>query len=608
MGNAKHIGRVGAVAVALGVGNVRRTATRMTVSIGVAVLVVMTPVTPVSTASASSSDLPPLDKTALIMGTSGVPTPDDFYVESVNNQFIAPTHPGQDVEYVKVTTPEGLGPFAGGLGRLVSLLGLEIGGAPEIFGPGGPAWDVPWWNLTGLFDLTLNQSVLQGVTDLERAMAARGNDDLVIYGYSQSALIANREKRKLAEQYPKGTKAPDIDFVLGGDENLPNGGLFARFPGLYIPIFDWSFNGPAPTDTQFDTVEITHQYDFMADFPLYPLNLVADLNALLGFPYVHLYPFDVSLASDPSTSPPIKTQYGDTTYYFFETQDLPLFAPLRSLGVPEAVIDVVEPFFRVLVELGYDRSIPPGEPTRARLIPTLDPATVVTDLVNAIGEGINNAGALIGSPPLLSIPAPVTLAAPATETAKADISHQVMATDSLTQSEQVTSTGTAVADMVTAAGPPETTATQKPADPASSTETVQADLPPQVAPTETVTETSQVTSTKKVIETAKANEASTGPRATPNPSLSASTPKPAKPAGQPATPRPLVHDSLGVGEQLRDLLHRGDSVGQTIRTSTAGDQPATAGPSSGASSSAASPSTGSNSAGGDSSGGDTGGF
>jgi hypothetical protein len=69
-----------------------------------------------------------------------------------------------------------------------------------------------------------------------------------------------------------------------------------------------------------------------------------------------------------------------------------------------------------------------------------------------------------------------------------------------------------------------------------------------------------------------------------------------------------VHDSLGVGEQLRDLLHRGDSVGQTIRTSTAGDQPATAGPSSGASSSAASPSTGSNSAGGDSSGGDTGGF
>ena len=77
----------------------------------------------------------------------------------------------------------------------------------------------------------------------------------MIYGYSQGAIIANLEKRKLAEQYPAGTTAPDIDFVLSGDINLPNGGLSTRFPGLYIPILDVSFNGPAPTDTQFDTVD-----------------------------------------------------------------------------------------------------------------------------------------------------------------------------------------------------------------------------------------------------------------------------------------------------------------------------------------------------------------
>ena len=49
MGTAKHIGRVGALAAALGVRNVRRTATRMTVSIGVAVLVVTATVVPAST-------------------------------------------------------------------------------------------------------------------------------------------------------------------------------------------------------------------------------------------------------------------------------------------------------------------------------------------------------------------------------------------------------------------------------------------------------------------------------------------------------------------------------------------------------------------------------
>jgi pimeloyl-ACP methyl ester carboxylesterase len=218
--------------------------------------------------------------------------------------------------------------------------------------PSYPGWpDEPWWKLSALFDLTIDQSTQQGVTDLETAMAAHGNDHLVIYGHSQGAMIAIREKRKLAEQYPAGTQAPDIDFVLSGDLNLPNGGLLARFPGLYLPIIDLSFNGPEPTNTQFDTVVITRQYDGLADFPLYPLNLVSLLNAVLGAIYVHAYDLDVSLAPDPSKSPAIKSEHGDTSYHFFETADLPLFAPLRTLGLPESLIDVVEPFFRVIVEL-----------------------------------------------------------------------------------------------------------------------------------------------------------------------------------------------------------------------------------------------------------------
>ncbi len=238
--------------------------------------------------------------------------------------------------------------------------------------------------------------------------------------------------------------------MLGGDPNLPNGGLEARFPGLYIPFLNWSFNGPEPTDTQFDTAVITRQYDFIADFPLYPLNLVSDLNAILGFFYVHLNGFDVSLADDASAPAVSKDPTGKTSYYFFETQDLPLFGPLRTLGVPEEVIDVFEPFFKVIVDLGYDRSIKPWEPTPARLIPSLNPATVATDLVDAIGEGINNAATLVGLPPLLRIPAPVTLAVPASETAKPEVSQKVTATDTLTQTERVTSTGTAVVNTVTA--------------------------------------------------------------------------------------------------------------------------------------------------------------
>lgn len=96
---------------------------------------------------------------------------------------------------------------------------------------------------------------------------------------------------------------------------------------LYLPIIDWEFNDPAPTDTQFDTVVVTRQYDGCADFPLYPINLFADLNAVLGLVYVHLQGFDVSLAGDPS--PAYQGTHGDTSY-FFETTDLPLFGPLRG--------------------------------------------------------------------------------------------------------------------------------------------------------------------------------------------------------------------------------------------------------------------------------------
>lgn len=367
MNVTKHVGRIGVLAVALGVG--------------------LSVTAPPGTATAA-------DATALLVCGSACPTWRDSDVELIMDQFISPNHPGRTIAPVAVTTPQEYWPLTG----VIRLLGLAIGD-PAMFGPGGGAWpDAPWWKLSGLFDLTINQSILAGATDLETAMAEYGDDNLVIYGYSQGAAVAVTVKRRLAEQYPHGTEAPDISFVLGGDTNLPNGGLNARFPGLYIPFLDLMFNGAEPTDTQFHTDVITRQYDGAADFPLYPLNVIADVNAVLGLLYLHSHPLDVSLPADPMTSPAYQGTHGDSSYYFFETQDLPLFAPLRMIGVPEPLIDVVEPFFRVLVELGYDRSIAPWEPTPARLLPALDPATTVNDLADAVAEGVAHAAALFGAP------------------------------------------------------------------------------------------------------------------------------------------------------------------------------------------------------------------
>lgn len=367
MHTAKHIGRVGALAVALGIGTFRRNATRATVSIGVAALAMAAAAGPVSTESPAV--MLSADSTALLLCGTACPTWNDAHVEDIKNQFIAPTHPLQTIDYVPVTAPMELWPITG-LFRVLGLLGF---GEPGCARPGGDCWpDYPLWKLSGLFDLTVDQSIGAGVVELEEAMTEAGNGPLVIYGDNQGSIVANVVKRKLAEQYPDKAGAPDIDFVLTSDFNVPNGGVHARFPGLYIPVLDWTFDGAEPTDTPFDTDVIIRQYDGFADFPLYPLNVVASLNALLGVIYVSPFLFDVSLQPDPTASPPTVTQQDNTTYYFFKTDDLPLFGPLRTLGVPEPLIDVVEPFFRELVELGYDRTIPPGEPTPARLIPPLD--------------------------------------------------------------------------------------------------------------------------------------------------------------------------------------------------------------------------------------------
>jgi hypothetical protein len=314
------------------------------------------------------------------------------------NHFIVPTHPGEDIgPYVPVTTPE-------------------------------QAWPV-----TGLFDYPFGTSVRIGVNDLERAMAKFGNDDLIIFGHSQSSVISYIEKRKLAAQYPIGTPAPDINFVTIGTLNLPNGGVMTRFWGAYLPLVDFYFNGPAPTNTQFHTDIITQRWDGFADFPMFPINLLAVANAVAGFFYTHEDYEAVTLAGDPSKY--FVGTHGDTDYYFFPTKNLPLFGPLRQLGVPESLIDIVEPITIFLVELGYRRDIPPWVATPAQLIPLHNPFTVIGDFFEAVEETIQNTAALIGAAPAVT-PAPVAAPSAATRSAPVDEAESTLTEEIIASSTE----------------------------------------------------------------------------------------------------------------------------------------------------------------------------
>ena len=104
----------------------------------------------------------------------------------------------------------------------------------------------------------------------------------------------------------------------------------------------------------------------------------------------------------------------DTTYVLIPTPNLPLLQPLREFGafthtefLTTPLIDLIQPALRVLIETGYDRSLPYGQPAPFRLIPMVNPITLTVDLVNAIGQGIHAAARDIGMTPP---PAPVTAA------------------------------------------------------------------------------------------------------------------------------------------------------------------------------------------------------
>ena len=248
-----------------------------------------------------------------------------------------------------------------------------------------------FWPFGGPDDMFFDLSVLAGTTVIDAAIDAT-TEPTVVFGYSQSSVIATAAKRRLAERAADAANAestPPVSFVMLANLNRPNGGLNARFPGAFIEKLGWTFSAAAPTDTGFTTIDVARQYDLFADFPRYPLNAIATANAVVALLYgAHDYsPVTVDPADpryDPNT---VVQQFGDTTYYFIPTPMLPLLRPLRDLGFDPVLLDAVEPAMRVLVEFGYDRSTPFGQPTGAQLIPREDFEQLDRDLAAAIEQG-----------------------------------------------------------------------------------------------------------------------------------------------------------------------------------------------------------------------------
>ncbi len=308
---------------------------------------------------------------ALIMGGTGNPQPEPAYLTVIDQAYIQPLFPGAIKQ--GVFTPE------------------------------------EFWPITG--NLTFGQSVTRGVTLLNNAINATINPttSAVVFGYSQSATIATNEINALMAM--GSPHANQLSFVLASNPNNPDGGILERFPGFYIPFLDVPFNGATPPNSPYPTYMYSIQYEGVANAPQYPLHVLSDINAVMGYYYLHSN-YEHLTATQVGSALPLPTSpgyTGDTHYYMLLTQNLPLVQPIRDIPyVGPPLADLIQPDLRVLVDLGYG-NIGVGAdyaniPTPARVFEIIDPFTVGFDLAKGAVQGPQAALVDIGLLPQSCLP------------------------------------------------------------------------------------------------------------------------------------------------------------------------------------------------------------
>ncbi|WP_343708315.1 PE-PPE domain-containing protein, partial [Mycobacterium sp.] len=308
----------------------------------------------------------------LVIGGSGTPIPGPEYVASAAEHYLFPTY-GENIDFYQGTTPTTTDPLAGFGNGLFTPEGL--------------------YPLTGVKTLPLNYpagtdgfpsgttSVGQGDTILYNTIGSdiANGDTSTVFGYSQSSTISSYVMQQLENA---GVPKADVNFLLVGDPSAPNGGLLSRFDGfettsgqtvsdpLNLPSLGVSFDSSTPA-SDYATSIYSIEYDGFADFPRYPLNFLADVNAFLGIETLHGTYLNGGNGTDglgtgPSAADiahatllPVSSADTETSYHMITTlggtdttPGADITAPLVAV-LPKPLQELLGPDLTYLINLGY---------------------------------------------------------------------------------------------------------------------------------------------------------------------------------------------------------------------------------------------------------------
>jgi hypothetical protein len=262
--------------------------------------------------------------------------------------------------------------------------------------------------ITGLGDPTYDESeadaaakIVAAVKNARDPVTGDPTGTIYVVGYSQGSGAAVKAIDQLESE---GFDTDGIEFVLAANPRRNDGGILTRLPkGVYLPVFGVTFgDGTTPESTK--VLQVTKQYDGVADSPAYVFNVVSNVNAAMGFYYLHPgYYQDVN--PDPQDPNAIVTTSadGNVTDVLIPAPvgQLPLTMPLLQLGVPPTLVAAMDPFLRSVIETGYNRPDPdvegsyPSEPVPFQLVPP--PQRWLPDTLSVTAGAIQSAQLLAGA-------------------------------------------------------------------------------------------------------------------------------------------------------------------------------------------------------------------
>jgi hypothetical protein len=278
--------------------------------------------------------------------------------------------------------------------------------------------------ITGAGDPTYDESEADATAKIVAAVRQARHDDatgkIYVVGYSQGSGAA---AKAIDELEGSGFDTSNVEFVLAANPRRNDGGILTRLPkGVYLPVLGVTFgDGTTPESTK--VLQVTKMYDGVGDSPDYIFNIASDLNAAMGFYYLHPGYYKTVDPNDPTA---IVTTSADglitDKLIPAPVGELPLTMPLLQLGVPPSLVSALDPFLRSVIETGYNRPDPnvagsyPSEPVPFQLVPP--PQLWLHDVVSVATGAAQSLQALTGAvqPNLLVNNKVSTLAAPQTAT------------------------------------------------------------------------------------------------------------------------------------------------------------------------------------------------